>query len=217
MVFRRAGDNRRDEVVEEDEDGLNIRSEDDDSEDEEADEPLFKDGDLCWVCQEEPGRVGLDPSCGGEYPGLDPVLLGEKCLPAALKEAYGATEGIGVIVEPFGTYGQHLYYRLDEMPSYGFTRDDVEGVSWLMLTIGDACARCGEQSHFTWLTKDFVDSNLPEEEDESVFRDLDRDTQRLCRSCAADALARAYAAMKPRLVTVELPRGAMGVMIPARA
>ena len=215
MVFRRAGNERRDAVLQEDEDSLNIRSDDDDID--EADEPLFKDGDICWVCQDEPGRVGFDPACGGEYAGIDPVLLGERCLPAALKEAYAKTEGIGAIVEPFGTYGQHLYYRLDEMPAYGFTRDDVEGVSWLMLTIGDACARCGEQSHFTWLTKDFVDPGLPEDEDAAVFRNLDRDAERLCRSCAAGALARAYVTLKPRLVTAELPRGAMGLMIPARA
>ena len=71
-------------------------------------------------------------------------------------------EGVAVIVEPFDDYSDHYYYRLDEMPAYQFVREDVEAISWLMLTIGDACARCGEQSRFVWLTRDFVEPSLPE-------------------------------------------------------
>jgi hypothetical protein len=67
------------------------------------------------------------------------------------------------------------------------------------------------------LTKDFVDPELPEDEDTPVFRELDRDFERLCRSCAAKALAAVYKSMNLPLMTVELPRSAMGVMMPSGA
>jgi hypothetical protein len=155
--------------------------------------------------------VGLDPTCRGAYDG-DPVFYGLKCLPEGLKAVYAGVEGVAVIVEPFGEYSDHYYYRLDEMPSYQFVREDVEAISWLLLTIGDACARCGEQSRFAWLTRDFVDPRLPE--NEPVFRNLEADIDHLCGPCAAGALASSYRSLELPLMTVELPRGAMGIMMP---
>jgi len=210
MVFRRiGGEEKRDEIVDEDEDGLNIVSGDDD-EDEEG-EDLFEEGQPCDVCQAEDGRVGLDPTCRGTYDG-EPVLLGYNCLEGALKDAYKGVDGVAIVVEPFGEYGAHYYYRLDEMPAYQFVREDVEAISWLLLTIGDACGRCGEQSHFAWLTKEFVDERLPE--NRPLFRNLDGDIERLCRNCAASALAESYNSLNLPLMTVELPRSAMGILMP---
>lgn len=211
MVFRRiGGEEKRDEIVDEDEDGLNIVSGDDDDEDEEV-EDLFEEGQPCDVCQQEDGRVGLDPTCRGTYDG-EPVLLGYNCLEGALKDAYKGVDGVAIVVEPFGEYGAHYYYRLDEMPAYQFVREDVEAISWLLLTIGDTCGRCGEQSHFAWLTKEFVDERLPE--NRAVFRNLEGDIERLCGACAVSALAESYSSLKLPLMTVELPRSAMGVMMP---
>ncbi len=217
MVFRRAGDNERDEVIEEQEDGLNIASGDDDD-DELYEESLFEPDDQCWVCRNEPGRVGIDPTCHGTYDGDDQrVLLGYNCLEQGLKDAYAKNDGIAVVVEPFGQNKFHLYYRLDEMPAYQFPRSDIEGISWLLLSIGDACARCGEQSHAAWLTPAFVDPDLPEEEDQPVFRNLDKEFEHLCRNCTATALATAYRKLDLPLMTVEVPRSAMGVIMPAGA
>ena len=211
MVFRRiGGEEKRDEIVDEDEDGLNIVSGGDDEEDEEV-EDLFEEGQPCDVCQAEDGRVGLDPTCRGTYDG-EPVLLGYNCLEGALKDAYKGVDGVAIVVEPFGEYGAHYYYRLDEMPAYQFVREDVEAISWLLLTIGDACGRCGEQSHFAWLTKEFVDERLPE--NRPLFRNLDGDIERLCRNCAASALAESYNSLNLPLMTVELPRSAMGILMP---
>lgn len=211
MVFRRIrGEDEREHLQDEDEDGLNVVSGDDD-EDEEEVEDLFEPGQPCDLCQSEDGRVGLDPTCRGAYEG-EPVLLGYRCLQQGLKDAYASVEGVAVVVEPFGEFDAHDYYRLDEMPAYRFVRDDVEGVSWLLLTIGDACARCGEQSHFAWLTQDNVDQRLPE--DRPVFRGLDGEIEKLCRDCAATALASAYRSLDLPLMTVELPRSAMGVLMP---
>lgn len=219
MVFRRTGsDDEQDKIQDEDEDGLNIVSEDDEDDEEEGDEELFASGDMCSQCESERGRVALDPTCHGVYGGDDgPVLFGYDCLPQGLAEAYSKTEGIGVIVEPFGHNKFHLYYRLDEMAAYQFPRTDIEAVSWLMLTIGDACSRCGEQSHFAWLTPAFVDPELPEDDDAPVFRNMERDIERLCRACAAQALTAAYKSLNLPLMTVELPRSAMGVMMPSGA
>ncbi|HYM16282.1 MAG TPA: hypothetical protein VEZ14_12050 [Dehalococcoidia bacterium] len=211
MVFRRiGGDAEKQEVQDEDADGLRVVSGDDEDEEGEA-EDLFEEGQPCDLCQSEEGRVGLDPTCRGAYDG-EPVLMGYKCLEAGLKDAYGSIEGVAVVVEPFGEFGAHYYYRLDEMPEYEFVREDVEAVSWLMLAIGDACARCGEQSHVAWLTREFVDQKLPE--NRPVFRNLEGDVEKLCRGCAASALAVAYASLKLPLMTVELPRSAMGVLMP---
>ena len=211
MVFRRIGNAEEQDVEDEDEDGLNIVSGDDDEEEGEEVEDLFEEGQPCDLCQSEEGRVGLDPTCRGAYDG-DPVLMGYNCLEAGLKEAYSGLEGVAVIVEPFGEYSAHYYYRLDEMPAYEFVREDVEAISWLMLAIGDVCARCGEQSHVAWLTRDLVDQKLPE--NKPVFRNLDGDIEKLCRSCAAAALAEAYSSLKLPLMTVELPKSAMGVLMP---
>jgi hypothetical protein len=217
MVFRRAGDDKRSDVVEEQTDGLNIMSdEDEEYEDGDDIEELFTAGDQCQVCSAELGKVGLDPTCHGTYDG-DLILFGYNCLENGLKDAYAKTEGIAVVAEPFGENKFHLYYRLDEMPAYQFPREDIEPISWLLLTIGDDCARCGEQSHFVWLTPDFVDPELPEGDDEPVFRHLDRDVEHLCRACTATALAKAYKALRLPLMTVELPRSAMGVMMPSGA
>lgn len=216
MVFRRAGDNERDEVVEEQEDSLRIRDGDDDDEEGEYEESLFEPDDKCWVCKDEDGRVGIDPTCHGTYDGEDDrVLLGYNCLEQGLKDAYAKNDGIAIVVEPFGANKFHLYYRLDEMPAYQFPRQDIESISWLLLSIGDACARCGEQSHFAWLTPAFVDPELPEEEDRAVFRNLDGDFEHLCRNCTATAVAKAYRALDLPLMTVEVARSAMGVLMPA--
>ena len=216
MVFRRT-DRERELVQEEDANGLNIVSGDDDDEepdeDEEDDEgaDLFEEGQQCDVCAAEEGRVGLDPTCRGAYDG-DPVLYGYNCLEKGLKDAYRPLEGVAVIVEPFGEYSAHYYYRLDEMPAYQFVREDVEALSWLMLTIGDKCARCGKQGHFAWLTRDFVDERLPE--GKQAFRNLDKDIEHLCQECSASALAESYRSLGLPLMTVELPRGAMGILMP---
>jgi hypothetical protein len=220
MVFRRMGEEGRGQVQEEQTDGLNIISdEDDDDEEQGADgEPtLFVRGEQCWLCQAEPGTVGIDPTCHGGYSGDEPVLVGRQCLEQALKDAYTKDEGIAIIVEPFGANDMHLYYRLDEMPAYQFPREDVEAISWLLLTIGDDCARCGEQSHFAWLTPQFVDPELPDEPSRAVFRNMDRDIEHLCRACTAAQLAKSYAALALPLITVELPRSAMGIMMPSGA
>lgn len=203
---------RRDEEREDAqaEDDFNIVSGDDDEEDGDG-APLFAEGAICDVCENEPGAIGIDPSCRGAYDG-DPRLFGFACAPEQLASAYAGVEGVAVIVEPFGKFPAHYYYRLDEMPAYQFVREDVEAISWLMLTIGDDCARCGQQSRFALLTRDFVDQQLPE--NSTVFRHLDRPIEHLCAACAAAHLARSYQALRLPLVTVEIPRGAMGVLMP---
>jgi hypothetical protein len=194
--------------------GPNIISaddEDDVAEEEQADS-LFEPGQMCDICGGEEGRVGLDPTCRGSYDG-EPVFYGFKCLPEGLKAAYASVEGVAVIVEPFDEWSEEYYYRLDEMPAYQFVREDVEAISWLLLTIGDTCARCSEQqSHFAWLTRDFVDARLPE--NRALFKNLDRDIESLCGGCAGLALAQACVSLELPLMTVELPRSAMGIMMP---
>jgi hypothetical protein len=212
MVFRNLGNDRNEELEDEDEDGLNVISDEDDDDEEES-EPLFAAGQLCDLCETEEGRVGLDPTCRGNYGGdLGPQLFGYNCLADGLKRAYQSVEGVAAVVEPFGDYSAHFYYRLDEMPAYQFVRDDVEAMSWLMLSIGDDCSRCGKQSHIAWLTRESVDERLPE--NRPVFRNLDADIEHLCVDCTADALAAAYREMELPLMTVELPRAAMGVLMP---
>src|SRR5581483_6873211 len=104
MVFRRAGDQQREQVQEEDADGLNVVSGDDEDVDviEEGDGEggdLFEEGQQCDVCASEDGRVGVDPTCRGAYDG-DPVLFGFNCLEKGLVDAYQGLEGVAVIVEP---------------------------------------------------------------------------------------------------------------------
>lgn len=213
MGMRRTGREER-EQGDEQTDGLRVYSGDEDDEFEDEEEEggdLFELGQPCDVCQKEDGRIGLDPTCRGSYEG-NPVLLCFNCAPAELASAWGRVEGVSAIVEPFGEYSAHYYYRIDEMPAYQFVREDVEGISWLQLSVGDACARCGEQSHHAWLPRDMVDARLPE--NESVFRNLDRDLEHLCNNCAAAALAETYRSLDLPLITVELPRGAMGVLMP---
>lgn len=209
MVFRRA---ETDKQREEDQNGLNIMSADDENEDEgEVAGELFEPGQVCDVCGKEEGRVGLDPTCRGQYDG-DPVFLCFGCLTGALQDAYKSVEGVAIIVESFDEYDNHYYYRLDEMPAYQFVREDVEAISWLLLTIGDKCARCGEQGHFAWLTRENVDEHLPE--NKPLFRKLDGEIEHLCGACAGAALAASYKSLELPLMTVELPRSAMGVMMP---
>jgi hypothetical protein len=98
------------------------------------------------------------------------------------------------------------------MPVYQFVREDVEAISWLLLTIGDDCARCGQQSHFAWLSRDFVDEHLPE--NRAVFRNMEGEIDHLCGSCAGAALAASYKSLELPLMTVELPRSAMGIVMP---
>ncbi len=211
MVFRRTGDDERAQLRDEDDDGLNIVSDDDEEEEEPGE--LFQAGQLCDVCQGEDGRVGLDPTCRGAYEDAgDPVLFGYNCLEQGLKTAWSKVEGVAAVVEPFGEYSAHYYYRLDEMPAYQFVREDVEALSWLMLSIGDNCARCGEQSHVAWLTPEFVDQHLPE--NRPLFRNLDGVIEHLCTGCTASALSGAYRTLGLPLMTVELPRSAMGVLMP---
>ena len=192
-------------------DGLNIYN-GDDEEGEATSGGLFEAGQMCDACGAQEGRVGLDPTCRGNYDG-DPVLYCFACLEPGLKDAYGRIEGVAVVVEPFDEWSELYYYRLDEMPAYQFVRDDVEAISWLMLTVGDDCARCGEQSRVAWLTRAFVDPRLPE--NSAVFRNLDKDIEHLCGGCAGSALASACKSLELPLMTVELPRSAMGVMMPA--
>jgi hypothetical protein len=191
--------------------GPNIYSADEDDEDGEFQGDLFAAGQMCDVCGAEEGRVGLDPTCRGAYQG-DPVFYGFKCLSDGLKQAYAAVEGVAVLIEPFDEWSELYYYRLDEMPAYQFVREDTEAISWLMLTIGDACARCGEQSRFAWLNRDFVDPRLPE--GQPVFRNLDADIEHLCGPCAGAALAASCLSLDLPVMTVELPRSAMGILMP---
>ncbi len=209
MVFRRA---ETDKQREEDQNGLNIMSDDDENEDEgEVAGDLFEPGQVCDVCGKEEGRVGLDPTCRGQYDG-EPVFLCFGCLTGALQDAYKSVEGVAIIVESFDEYDNHYYYRLDEMPAYQFVREDVEAISWLLLTIGDKCARCGEQGHFAWLTRENVDEHLPE--NKPLFRKLDGEIEHLCGACTGAALAASYKSLELPLMTVELPRSAMGIMMP---
>ena len=98
MVFRRAGaGEERDQVAEEQEDGLNIVN-DEDEDDGEVIGDLFEAGQFCDVCSKEEGRVGLDPTCRGAYDG-DPVFLCFGCLTGALQDAYKGVEGSAIIVE----------------------------------------------------------------------------------------------------------------------
>ncbi len=200
MVFRGTNDGE-----------LNVISGDDGEEESGDTFGLFEPGQTCDVCSAEEGRVGLDPTCRGAYDG-DPVLYGYNCLAEGLKKHWSALEGAAIIAEPFAEYSAHYYYRLDEMPAYSFVRQDVEALSWLMLSIGGPCARCGEQSHNAWLTPAFIDERLPE--NEPVFRGLDGDIEHLCNDCTAAALAQIYREMELPLITVELPRSAMGVLMP---
>ena len=202
---------RRDVDQEDEDDGLTIISEDDEADDEGESYDLFEEGQLCDICQHDQGRVGVDPTARGSYDGT-PVLLCYECLEGGLKDHYGRVDGVAVVVEPFGEYSAHYYYRLDEMPAYQFVREDVEAISWLLLTIGDECKRCGEQSHFAWLTRGFIDERLPE--NRPVFRNLDAEVLHLCTNCAAAALAEAYRSMQLPLMTVETPRSAMGILMP---
>jgi hypothetical protein len=205
MVFRRTEPGeQRDE-----EDGLNVYSGDDEEGEPVVD--LFEPGQRCDICQSAEGRIGIDPTCRGLYEA-EPVLACADCAGDALASRWDAVEGIAVVVEPFGEYDTHYYYRLDEMPAYSFVREDVEAISWVMLTIGDACARCGEQSRVAWLTKHFVDERLPE--GRRVFRNLDETIEHLCGRCAGTALASIYTSMELPLMTVEIPRAAMGVLMP---
>lgn len=204
---------------EDEEDGLNIISGDDEDEGEDGEEAtgeertgLFEPGMPCDRCNSEPGAIGLDPTCRGAYDG-EPQLFGHNCARAALTEAYSGIEGVAAVVEPFGEYSAHYYYRLHEMPSYRFVTDDIEALSWLMLALGGDCDRCGNaQSRFAWLSPKFVDQRLPE--DKPVFRNMDGKMDHLCAGCAAAALAGAYKQLSLPLITVELPRGAMGLLIP---
>jgi hypothetical protein len=200
-------------------DGLNVYSRDDDDEDGEGDVVAspFTQGEVCWQCQDQIGKVGVDPTCHGQYGGdHDPIWLCYKCLPEQLKQHYNAAEGIAVVAEPFGTNNLHLYYRLDEMPAYQFPREDIEPISWLLLTIGDECVVCGEQSHYAWLSTDFIDPALPEDESTPVFRNLEGDVQHLCGGCTADRLASRYEDMRLPLIHAEVPRSAMGLMMPSK-
>ena len=190
-------------------DDLNIISGDDEDE---VSGALFEEGQPCDVCAKNEGRIGLDPTCRGAYDGT-PVLYCFACAGDGLRDAYASIEGVAVVVEPFDEYDDHYYYRLDELPAYQFVREDVEAISWLLLTIGDKCARCGEQSHFAWLTRDFVDAHLPE--NAAVFRNLDGgDRAPLRRLRRRRRSPRSCASLELPLMTVELPRSAMGIMMP---
>lgn len=189
---------------------LNIYSGDEDDESAEAGE-LFAAGQMCDACGRNEGRVGIDPTCRGAYEG-QPTLLCFACLEPALREAYAGVEGVAVVVDPFDEWPDLYYYRLDEMPAYQFVREDVEAISWLMLTVGDECARCGEQSRIAWLTRDFVDPRLPE--NEPVFRNMESDIEHLCGGCAGAALASSCKSLELPLMTVEVPRSAMGILMP---
>lgn len=188
---------------------LNIMS-GDDEDGKEISGAMFEEGQPCDVCAKTEGRIGLDPTCRGAYDGT-PVLYCFACAADGLHDAYAGTEGLAVVVEPFAEFDAHYYYRLDELASYQFVREDIEPLSWLMLTIGDKCARCGEQSRFAWLPSDAVDPQLSE--NESVFRGLDA-AENLCGACTGLALARSCASLELPLMTVELPRSAMGLMMP---
>jgi len=193
--------------AEEQDDGLNIYS--DDGDEQEFTE-LFVAGQPCDVCGAE-GRIGVDPTVRGTYEG-SPVLGCLEHAPDLIRRAFDDVQGISVIVEPFGDYDAVWYYRLDELPSYQFVREDVEGVSWLLLAIGGPCSRCSEQSRHAWIPSDHVDPKLPE--GRPVFRGIDGDFDMLCNRCASSALATACAELSLPLLSLEVPRGAMGLLIP---
>src|SRR5437764_943327 len=52
------------------------------------------------------------------------------------------------------------------------------------------------------------------EEGKQTFGNLDKDIGHLCKECAASALAESYRSLGLPLMTVELPRGAMGILMP---
>ena len=188
-------------------DDLSIFSEE---EVEEEYEGLFTEGQACDLCG-KPGRVGIDPTCRGNYDG-EPKLACFDCAPSVLKDAFAEVQGMSAIVEPLEDYDVLWYYRIDEMASYQFVREDLEGISWLLLTVGGPCSRCGEQSRHAWLTSDVIDPKLPE--GKAVFRNLDSDTEALCNGCAAGAINDACKAIDMPLIAIEVPRSAMGVLIP---
>jgi hypothetical protein len=208
-VVRERGGGRYED--DEQEDDFTVISGDDEDDEEYESPTLFAEGQRCDLCHREDGRVGIDPTCGGRYDG-NPVLSCFGCLERALADEYHGVEGVAVIVEPFGDFREHHYYRIDEMPAYQFVREDVETMSWLMLTVGDDCARCRQQSRFAWLTPDFVDPRLPE--GRQVFRNMDDDIEHLCGTCAAAELAEVYRSLDLPLLTAEVPRSAMGLLIP---
>ena len=102
--------------------------------------------------------------------------------------------------------------RLPWQPTPAYWSEVRPLLAAMNASLGDACARCGEQSHVAWLTPEFVDQKLPE--NRAVFRNLDADVEHLCQACTAAALAQAYRELELPLITVELPRSAMGVLMP---
>ncbi|HWQ27869.1 MAG TPA: hypothetical protein VNN12_02470 [Dehalococcoidia bacterium] len=174
-------------------------------------EPLFEEGQRCDACGVVEGRVGIDPTCGGVYDG-EPTLVCYDCLGPALRRHYGAMEGIAVVVEPAAVFDTHDYYRIDEMAAYEFLQEDIDTVAWMLLEIGGECQQCGEQSHVLWLPIEAIDIELPD--DTPIFVNPDAPRRFLCGTCAGEALARAYRASERRLLQVEVPRAAMGLLLP---
>ncbi|HXF52277.1 MAG TPA: hypothetical protein VNM43_11405 [Dehalococcoidia bacterium] len=181
---------------------------------EEGFEPLFEEGQRCDACGVTEGRVGIDPTCGGVYDGT-PTFVCYDCLQPALRRHYEAMEGIAVVVEPAALFDTHDYYRVDEMAAYEFLQEDIDTVSWMLLTIGGDCEECGEQSHVLWLPVEAIDVELPE--DTPIFVNPEAPRKLLCGPCAADTLAQAYCAAERRLWQVEVPRAAMGLLLPGTA
>lgn len=180
-------------------------------EEEEGFAPLFAEGQRCDACGVAEGRVGIDPTCGGVYDGT-PAFVCYDCLGPALRREYERMEGIAVIVEPAAMFDTHDYYRIDEMAAYEFLQEDIDTVAWMLLATGGDCEECCEQSHVLWLPVDAIDVELPE--DAPIFVNPEAPRRLLCGPCAADALAMAYRAAERRLWQVEVPRAAMGLLLP---
>ncbi len=186
--------------------------EDESAEEDEAYAPLFEEGQPCDLCGASEGRVGIDPTCQGEYDGA-PEIACYRCLGPALRRHYEGMEGIAVVVEPAPGFDSHDYYRVDELREYDFLLEDIDTISWLLLGIGGDCDVCRKQSHVLWLPADAIDSRLPD--DAPMFVNPGAEGRFLCGGCVADALTNAYRASERRLLQVETPRAAMGVLVPA--
>lgn len=181
----------------------------DDAED--AVRPLFVAGQRCDSCGAAEGRVGIDPTCGGAYDG-EPTLVCHDCLEPALRRSYDAMQGIAVVVEPAAVFDTHDYYRVDEMASYEFLQEDIDAVSWMLLAVGGGCEECGEQSHALWLPVEAIDIHLPD--DTPIIVNPEAPGRLLCGGCLAQTLTRAYRATGRPLLQVEVPRAAMGLLLP---
>jgi hypothetical protein len=100
------------------------------------------------------------------------------------------------------------------MPAYQFPRImtfDISAAAHDRRRLRAAASRVT-----AWLTPNFVDKNLPEDPDTPVFRNLDKDAEHLCWTAPRPPSPPPTANSTP-MMTAEVPRSAMGVMMPSSA